>query len=200
MNDTPQESLPVRYLMENPWPLGLFLILLALVLAVVWNNRGGGKIALAAGVALALGVLVFLLASIVTTPGEHARALVRGMVAHAVAGDADPIIEVLAPDATLHLQSLKHPGRGLEDLEDSIRSLEDSNRITHNTITKLRAWTTSSESALVFLGCRTTTESSWGPVPSTWVFQIERSARGNWRVKRIAFVSLAGRQPSDPLR
>ena len=199
MNEPPQESMLVRYLLENPWPLGVFLIALAVVLVLVWNNRGGGRIALAAAISLGLAAGVFLLAYLVTTAGEHAREQVRQIVEHAVNGRSGPILETLAPDATLHLRSLKHPGQGLEDLEDSIRSLERSNRITDNTITKLRAWTTSSDSAIVYLGCRTTTENSWGPVPSTWVFELHRSAHGTWQVKRIAFASLAGRPPDSPL-
>lgn len=200
MNEPPQESIFVRYLLENPWPVGVFLIALAVVLIVAWTNRGGGKLLLASGAALILGLGVFLLANLVTTSGEHARVLVQKIVAHAVEGNADEIIAVLAPDATLHLQSLKNPGQSIEDLEESIRSLEKSNRITENSITKLRAWTTSSDSAIVFLGCRTSTNSTWVPVPSTWVMAVERSEHGEWRVKRIAFASLAGKPPNNVLR
>ena len=47
MNEPPQESIFVRYLLENPWPVGVFLIALAVVLIVAWTNRGGGKLLLA---------------------------------------------------------------------------------------------------------------------------------------------------------
>ncbi len=202
MNEPPQESMFIRYLLENPWPLGLFFIGVAVVLILIWVSRGGGgaRLPLVAGGALVIGASVFILANIVTTPGEHARMLVKRIVAHAVDGDPDEIIALLAPNATLHLQSLRNPGQQMGDLEESIRSLEKSNRISENTITKLRAWTTSSESAIVFLGCRTSTNSTWTPVPSTWVMEVERSEGDEWRVKRIAFASLAGQPPDNTLR
>ena len=110
------------------------------------------------------------------------------------------VAAVIAPEASLHLESLKHPGRSFDQLEGSIRSLGGSNRITDNTITSLRAWTIDGESALVQLGCRTTTESAWRPVPTKWVFKVEATPGGDWIVKRIAFASLAGQAPTSVLR
>ncbi|MCH2145811.1 MAG: hypothetical protein MK082_11800 [Phycisphaerales bacterium] len=200
MNDAPSESMITRYLLENPWPGGLFLLLTGFVLLMAWQNRGENRLAIASGVSILLGILIFLIASMVVTAGEHAEALIERIVHHAEDGDPDAILELIAPDATLHLESLRQPGRPFEQLESSIRSLESSNRITDNSIGKLRGWTMDPDRAIVHLGCRTTTSGSWGPVPSTWAFQVERTPNGDWHVKRIAFTSLAGRTPSDVLR
>lgn len=189
-----------RYVWENPWPLGVFLVLLTIGLLLVWNHRRERLWGLLSGVTAVLSVLVFLGASWVTTAGERARELVAEMVRSAETGDIDGVLGALAPDATLHLESLKRPGRPFEQLAGSIRSLEGSNRITENRVTRLRAWTVDSEEAIVALGCRTTTVNSWGPVPTRWVFRVEASPDGAFRVTRVAFESLAGRAPTDVLR
>ena len=75
-----------------------------------------------------------------------------------------------------------------------------ANRITNNTITKLRAWTTDSDSAVVQLGCRTETAQGWTAVPTSWMFKLERAEGDQWLVTRIAFRSLAGREPTRLLR
>ena len=200
MNEPPQDAFLTRYFLENPWPLAIFLILAAFVLLLIWNNRGDHRWGLVSGACCLLAGLVFLIASMVTTPGEHARALVRGMVENAESGNVEGILAVIAPQASLHLESLKHPGRSFEQLEGSIRSLGGSNRITDNTITSLRAWTISDDRAQVQLGCRTTTESAWRPVPTRWVFEVQSTPEGGWLVRRIAFASLAGQAPTSVLR
>ena len=200
MNEPPSESMLTRYLLENPWPGGLFLLLAGFVLLMAWLNRGENRLGIASGVSILLGLLVFLIAWLNMTAGEHAEKLIERIVHHAEDGEPDAILELIAPNATLHLESLRHPGRPFDQLESSIRSLEASNRITDNSIVKLRGWTTDQDRAIVHLGCRTTTRDSWGPVPSNWAFQVERTANGAWHVTRIAFTSLAGRPPTDVLR
>ena len=200
MNEPPEESIITRYLLENPWPAGIFLLLAGFVLLALWNSRGENRLGWASLACFVTGSLVFLIASMSMTAGEHARELVARIVQHAEDGDAGRILAELEPDATLHLESLKQPGRPFEELEESIRSLESSNRVTEIRIGKLRAWTTSPDSAIVHLGCRASTGSSWGPVPTTWSFVVRRNAEGDWKVKRIAFTSLAGQPPSRVLR
>ena len=115
-------------------------------------------------------------------------------------GDPDAIISLIDLNASLHLGSLENAGRPIEDLEDSIRSLERSNRITDNWITHLHGTTLASNRAIIHLGCMTTTERSYGSTPSTWIFDVRRTQEGDWLVRRIAFVTLMGRTPERPLR
>ena len=115
---------------------------------LAWNNRGERLWGVISGISCLLAITVFLVASFVQTAGEHARALVEDMVRNAERGDTEAILAVIAPDATLHLESLKRPGRPFEQLAGSIRSLERSNRITANTISTLRARTVAPDEAL----------------------------------------------------
>ena len=200
MNEQPNESIFTRYLLENPWPAGLFLALTGFVLLMTWLNRGENRLGIASGLFLGAGAAVFLLAALVTTSGEHATRLVERIVGHAEVGDPAAMLELISPDATLHLESLRHPGRPFGQLASSIRTLESKNRITENTIVRLRGWTTGDDRAIVHLGCRTTTGDSWGPVPTTWGFRVERTSDGGWEVTRIAFKSLGGKPPPDVLR
>ena len=200
MNDEPAESLFTRYVLENPWPAGIFLLLGGFALVVLWFNRGENRLLMAAGGCIAVAGLTFLIAWAVQTPGEQAREVIREMVRHAEQGEVDEMIEMISPDASLHLGSLKRPGRSFSQLETSLRTLEAGNRISSNTITKLRAWSTSSDSALVQLGCRTETAQGWSAVPTSWMFELERDPGGRWSVTRIAFRSLAGKEPTRILR
>ena len=50
MNDAPSESMMTRYLLENPWPGGLFLILTGFVLLMAWQSRGENRLGIASGV------------------------------------------------------------------------------------------------------------------------------------------------------
>ena len=200
MNDEPAESLFTRYVLENPWPAGIFLLLTGFALVMIWFNRGENRLFTAAAGSFALGGLVFLIAWLVQTPGEQAREVVREMVGHAEQGEVDEMIEMISPDASLHLGSLKRPGRSFSQLEASLRTLEAGNRISSNTITRLRGWSTSSDSALVQLGCRTETAQGWSAVPTSWMFELERAEDGEWSVTRIAFRSLAGKEPTRILR
>ena len=190
MNSPPEESFIGRYLLENPWPVGLVSLVVAIILGMIWYHQGGQRLAIATGVALIVSGAVFLLEALVVTPAEHGTELIRSVVRHAEAGDPDAILRVIDSNASLHIGSLQQPGRPFESLEDSIRSLERSNRITDNWITRLRGWTVSSDQAIVALGCLTTTETSYGSAPTTWVFDVRRTPDGNWAIRRIVFESL----------
>lgn len=200
MNNPPEESLLGHYLLENPWPVGLLSVAVGGILALLWMRQGDGRLAIAAGVALLVSAIVFLVEAVVVTPAEHGTILVRSIVRSAEEGDPEAIIRLLDGNASLHMGSLENSGRPLEDLEDSIRSLERSNRITDNWITNLRGTTLGSDRAIIHLGCLTTTERSYGSTPTTWIFDIRRTPEGDWLVRRIAFESLMGRTPERPLR
>lgn len=200
MNDQPPESFLTRYVLENPWPVGIFLFLAGFALIILWLNRGENRLLIAAGACSVLMGLTFLLAWLVVTPGEQARDIVHQMVTNAERGDVDGILASISPEASIHLGSLKRPGQNFSQLEQSIRSLGGTNRITKNTITKLRAWTTGTDSAVVQLGCRTETGQSWTAVPTSWMFKLKRGEDDDWVVTRIAFRSLAGKEPTRLLR
>ena len=65
MNNPPDESLLGHYLLENPWPIGLLSVAVGGILALLWMRQGDGRLAIAAGVALLVSAIVFLVEAVV---------------------------------------------------------------------------------------------------------------------------------------
>ena len=106
MNDQPPESLVTRYVLENPWPLGIFLFIAGFALIVMWLNRGENRLLIAAGACSGLMGLTFLVAWMVVTAGEQSRDVIREMVRNAERGEVDRILASISPDASIHLGGL----------------------------------------------------------------------------------------------
>ena len=63
----------------------------------------------------------------------------------------------------------------------------------------LRAYTESSDGAVVHLACRTTLERDFGPTPTSWVLRVERQDDGTWKITHVTWISLAGRSPASDI-
>ena len=187
------------YFLENPWPIGLVSGSLTLILLIAFLRQGDGRLGLAALGALVVTGGVFGLDFVVTTPAEHGERVVGLMVESAEEGDPDAVLVHVAPNASLHLGDIRRPGRSFKELERSLRSLERANRITDNWVTRLSGENLGEDRALVSLACITTTTSSYGSVPTTWSFELERGDDGTWKVTRVVFESLMGKPPSRPI-
>jgi len=197
VTEAPATGVLVRYLLENPWPLCTVLALVALLLLHLSRERDDRRFRLAALVMALVGIGAWLLSWSVDTPGERAVRVVEAFVAAAEEGRVRQMREWLAPDASLHYGALTAPGMDRAELDRSLSQLEDRHRIESNSITKLRAGAVDDATGVAELGCLTTTRSSFGPVPSLWLFRVERQDDGRWLIRRIAAISIAGR-PAEP--
>lgn len=196
MHPTPPESTSVRYLLENPWPLGLFLLGIAVVGVVLWHQRGGRLPALIAAGGLLSSIGVFTLEALWETSGEASRALVEQLVHDAEDADVEAVLGAFMPGARLHVGSFKTPPRFIDDIHNDFQTLRSRNRIEVNSITRLRAISTTSNTAQVELSCVTRTSNSMYQVPTTWVFSCRRAEDGSMRLWRVLFESVMGKTPS----
>ena len=196
MHPTPPESTFVRYFFENPWPLGLFLLGIAVVGVVLWHQRGGRLPGLIAVVGLLGSIGVFTLEALWETSGEVSRALVKQLVHDAEDADIEAVLGAFMPGARLHVGSFKTPPRFIDDMHNDFQTLRSRNRIEVNSITRLRAISTTSNTAQVTLSCVTRTSNSMYQVPTTWVFSCRRAEDGSMRVWRVLFESVMGKTPS----
>ena len=189
-------GLLTRYVLENPWPLVILLLIAAVVSAYIAVQRDNSKLL---GIPLALGAvagLVLLIASLATTPAEQAMAATREFVRAAEDGRSDDMISMLRENATLHIGRTENAGQPLEELERELRMLDGVHRIVSNRITRLEAQATEPDTVVVELGCYTETESSFGTVPSAWLVEWRKEPNGTWMVRRITAAKIAGRVPT----
>lgn len=196
MPDDAHAGLIERWILDGPWPLVALLGLVALVLFVVASRRDDARIVPIAISTAVLAGIVAVVGVLVETPAEAARAQTRELVADAVDGDVDAMIDRLTPDATLHVGRVSSPGYPLGDLTRGLDALRRSQRIEENSITALESASVDDRTVYVELSCLTRTASSYGYVPSRWVIEWVDDPPEGWRIRSITAMSIAGRVPS----
>jgi hypothetical protein len=197
MPEPPPVGLITRYVLENPYPVGL--LLLALAVGFAWtalrSERPQGL--RVAGVLAAFGAAILLIGALVVTAGEQARRVTLAVVDAAVAGDVAEAGSHFADDARLSFGSPNNPSLPRRDIQSRIDQLDGKYRIQSNQVTMLRAYTESSERATVHLACRTTLERGFGPAPTSWLLRVERQDDGTWKITHVTWIALAGRSPGS---
>jgi hypothetical protein len=185
-----------RYILERPWITLAVLGVAALFLA--WRGLGSGeRRPLAAAAACAGAAALVLIASVlVTTPAERAAAVVRAFVTHAERGETDRMLELLAANATFHYGRPENPGLPSDEIRVMVRALEGRYRIEANTVTQLDATAESRTAATVLLTNRTSVAAGYDFVPNSWWLRVARQPDGEWRIERIAFLRVAGQDPT----
>jgi len=184
-----------RWLFENPWPLAIALALLGAVLVLRGLGDGRRPLLVGGGAAVALALAALLVGSVVTTPGEHAAAIVRRLVAHAEQAETDAALGLFADDAVMNYGRRENPGTAIADIRRALSALEGRHRIESNRVRRLVAVTLDEETGEVELSCSTTTGSSSGAVPTDWIVRVRR-IDGEWRIDRLTFERLFAGPPT----
>lgn len=195
MPDPPTVNVFTRYVLENPWPLGLGLLLLAGWLA--WSGtraeqikriKLAGILGLSAAVVLILGILI-------TTAGEQAKALTRQLVDAAVNRDTVGAMALFSDEAVLSAGSPRNPGFGYDFIVEKFDLLATRYNIDSNMITMLKAYTESRDAATVHLGCLTSVSQFPYPNTSRWVVQVRKQSDGSWKIVHLTCVSINDQTP-----
>ncbi len=185
-----------RYVLENPYPLGV--LLLALALGLLWTAVRGEqrqRLPLAGGLAGA-GVVVLLVGTFVITSGERAAALTLTLVDAAVTADIQRARSLFADDATMSFGRSSNPSHGRVEIDRRVDRLQDRYRVASNRIMSLEAETKSRERAVVVLACSTQLEQGFGPIITRWELEVERQPDGTWKIAHVTWESLNGQTPS----
>lgn len=182
---------------DRPWTWITLLCVAGLVLA--WMGVQAGRWRwLGASAACGLAAVgVALVARFVPTPALMATQCVRSLVAAAEAGDVATALGQFSPDASWHMRSRERPGMGRERIDAALAALGSRHRIESNEEVSLEATTESPDLGTVEVGFRTVTASSYGMVPTRWRFEVRRASDGSWRIERVTWLTLAGRDPPD---
>ena len=195
-SDIPQSSLLSRYILENPWPLGIGLTLLGCACMYFALTREDRRLLQNGAISCAAGGLVLVIGAIVQTNAESASDATRQFVEAAADGRIDDMSDMLDPNATLHIGRPENTGRPFDELTDELRMLEGPHRIVSNRISSLSFGSDTSDTAITRFSCVTETDSSYGPVPSRWMIEWRRDEVGRWAVRRITALKIAGRVPT----
>jgi hypothetical protein len=194
--DPPEVNPFTRTMLENPsLPVAVTLVLAAWL--IVTGLRQGDLRRQGAGAGFALlGVLLLVLAWVVVTPGERARAVTRGFVEAVVARDLVGAVDRLGEDAALTIGSTTSEGFDRDRITSLLSWFAAQYRVRSNRISLLRGYTTGRDRAVAHLSCVTEVEGGYGPTVSQWVFEVTRDAGGAWTIHRLAWISANGRHAS----
>ncbi len=195
MPDPPSVGLVTRFLLENPYPVGL--VVLAVAGGLLWTGlREGRRERMLVGlIGIVLAAAVLTIGAVVVTSGERARRVTIALVEAAVTANVVDVMSHFADEATFAFASPTNPGFPLDYIRQQASRLEAQYHIESNRITQLKAYSVSKDSAIVHLGCSTTVEQGYGPTPTQWVLQIERNDQGDYKIVHVTWVSLAGNPP-----
>ncbi len=199
MPEPPRVGLFTRYVLENPYPLGVLLLALAAGFAWTALRSDRPQRLRPAGILGVVGAAVLLTGTLVATAGEHAGGVTVAVVVAAVAADVSGAAALFADDARLSFGSPTNPGLPRGDIEARIDQLDGKYRIQSNQVTMLRAYTETSDRATVHLACFTTLERGFGPAPTQWVLRVQRQGDGTWKIAHVTWISYAGHSPASDL-
>jgi hypothetical protein len=188
-----------RYVLENPYPLGILLVALAAGLAWTALRSQRPRRLRGAGVRAVLGAAGLLTGALVVTAGERARRVTLAVVEAAVAADVTGAAAHFADDARLSFGSPANPGLPRREIEARIDQLDGKYRIQANQVTMLRAYTEGPDRATVHLACYTTLQRGFGPAPTQWVLRVQRQDDGTWKIAHVTWISYAGHRPASDL-
>lgn len=185
------------WILENPYPLAIALI--AVAIAVLWRGLvEGSRGKLGAGAAiLAISAAILAAGHAVETPGEHARTVVERLVAHAERAETDEAAALFTPNAVMNEGRRENQGVPIDAIRSALASLGRENRIDSNRVTRLSIETLDGDTGEVLFSCSTSLARMDTAVPTVWIARVRRDAGdGAWRIDRLTFQSLYGKPPT----
>lgn len=199
---TPPSVNPItRYLLENPWPLGI-LLAVSVVFSLVAVVRSGQRRWIISAIALiAALMLVILVERLFVTAGEHASTVTRDLVGFAERADVSRASALFSDDALMSLGSPNNPGVGIDEIRRRLDLLKNRHAVRKAKISSLRSYTESSNRAVVHLRVTVwfSAQPDW-PIRSAWILRIVRAPDRAWKISGITFLEFdRGRTPSTNL-
>lgn len=185
-----------EWLFENPWPLVIVLIAVAVVVRLVATRRKQPRVNFAAAGALLLAVGVYLLTMFVATDRERLVDRTKELV------EATAPLDSAAMDGLIARGAIVSGPDGAAWVEyDSIRSELEAvvgryGGFDH-AIRGLGAEVTSAVRGRSLLSLSTTAESIGMPIRTQWLITWRKESDGQWRVIEISWLEFQGRPPRN---
>lgn len=178
-----------RWVLENPWPLGLGLLGAAAIVAYVLARRGEGRRGAIGGGAMALaGIAVLVTGMAVTTTGESLAARGRELVERFFAGDSEGVGMILDDGMVLSASGrtvrTSDARRFVMDLASGVRGF----KVTRHEYAAKGGAAEGDHAARTRFRVRVYSELrpySGYPLDTTWEASWRRGSDGAWRLTAI---------------
>jgi len=187
-----------HYLLEDPWPVVVGLLLAGLIAAIVLHRRDRLKSGLRIlGLAVVLAAGVYALASLVTTEREVLAARTRDAATFTAAAKVSDLRDLLTERASVHAFNPIPVPHGREELLDTVRStLGHSIIVKELTIGPVRAVVDGPNVARtqVRVWAKLDGEQAFYNAPIGAWFRLDwtREALGPWRITGINVMQIDG--------
>lgn len=180
-----------RFLLENPIPGVILLVVLAIALFFLLNARGRIRTAaITSGVLLVLAGALFGLASLVETDREAIAARTRDLVSAVAAADQPAMERILAPDLSVRATRVPR-GAARDEVIATVESvLGGTYRVSEHEILDLQAALYGPRVGRTQTRVRVTSE--FGSIPSWWRVDWQLHDDNEWRANRIEALWIPG--------
>lgn len=184
------EPPPSYYLLENPWPIAIVLLILGAALVIIAYRTGGRRVKIAAAVVGALAAALVALAYLVTTDREAIDRNTESLVGAAVVPvELDVFRQTLSKDVRLF-------DRDYQSILDGIQRGLDRWNVRYAYITGLEVDQTGDQGRS-YLAVITRLDSNigGGSTLTRWMLHWKKEPDGAWRVVKIEWLSI-GDEPA----
>lgn len=195
----------INSLFEDPWPIVIGLIAVAVVLRLIGRQRQQARLVHGSRVALGLAIVVWLVAYMVTTDRERVIDLTKTMLA----ATTPPARATLEPifDSQVTLQSDTGSSTWLTGESTLLNALVQAHQrvvFQSHSITAIGAQVPGDvdangnalpdDAAMVVVKLKTTTRQIGAPIPSAWRIYLQKY-NGQWQVTQLRCLDIRGMAP-----
>lgn len=187
----PSAPLLERFVLENPWPAAILLVLLGIAALVIFNARAKLKPGLiSAGVLFVLAGGAYLTSVLVTTPREQMKQATRELVGATARVDLVELERLLSEDLSVRVPRLSRSAGKSETINAVESILGSQYRVREHAILEMQA--TLDGPRLGRTQVRVRVGSDYGFLPSWWRVDWELGPDGTWSARRVEALWIPG--------
>lgn len=180
--------------LENPWPAVVAFVGVSAVLRVIGKRQGQKRLVVAGWIALALGLGVYVLASVVNTDRETLIVRTEALVEATSPADEAALRDLIAPRAVL----MGPDGNVFDSMDAAFvaRELREHN-VQENTLRAVAA--ASNRPGLGISTMDVSSRLGGYPMRTEWEVAWQRGDDGVWRITSMKWLSFNQQTPSPNL-
>ena len=178
-------------LLEDPWPLGLTLIVITCVLLFLSSLRGDKKILRFAGITALLAVALFVISSMVETTREHIIARTEKLISRTAPLDIAAFKAMVSPRVIVTVgDDASAPTLTGEEVFSRLEKSVQSYPIKEQSIIEIDAELRPSDFAICQFDVRS--DGQGGRVMTRWLLTWQKQTDGAWQVTAVQWLDCPG--------